>query len=224
MVRARRMAACQGLDLYRAHSLKDLGDVFWTPLRKLFFGYAGTRDEFYFVWTLVHISCTHALSVTLATHGSASLSLSGTHSNRLLVSLAPELQHHKLLCSTCTFWHMFSHWVRKQTHFYCLTLPTRKTFHLSLTYWDPGWSTTPVPPSGTMIRVPHNLRKAELVMWRRTAFYQQHAEASLITSCFSHPYLSSTVKLIFSMNLAMSNFCFLSGLWYRTSSKRTILK
>lgn len=137
MVRARRMAACQGLDLYRAHSLKDLGDVFWTALRKLFFGYAGTRDEFYFVWTLVHISCTHALSVTLATHGSASLSLSGSHSHRLLTSLAPELQHHKLLCSTCTFWHVFP--LRQKTATFLLLDPSNKANFPPVTYLLRPW-------------------------------------------------------------------------------------
>jgi len=58
--------------LLQLHSLEKLRVAFITALRKLFYEYAGSRDEFYFVGTLVHVwtlSLTHrSVSSPSCTH------------------------------------------------------------------------------------------------------------------------------------------------------------
>lgn len=115
MMRANRMGRRQGLDLYRAHFLEMHLD---NPSMD------GTRDDFYLVRTLVHIS--HGSCTEHHTHMDLPPSQSGSH----LFSLLPLSCHGTMTPGTAVL-HVFqvAHG-GESGHTLWLTLLKGHTFHL----------------------------------------------------------------------------------------------
>lgn len=105
-------------------------------------------------------------------------------------------------------------------HTLWLTLLTGHTFHLLHHCWTTSPDASPhLSQRDILISFIHFENYISCWYDVKPTLYLQH-----LTPCFSYHYLPSTMKLIVSRNLIVSDFCFLSGLWYRMSSERTILK